>query len=47
MEPATEFAGTAVPDVIRHPLSAWIPAFAGMMNFCTVDHRSNNSRRLG
>jgi hypothetical protein len=30
-----------MPDLIRHPVSAWIPASAGMTNLGVITCRSN------
>jgi hypothetical protein len=30
INPAVKQAYSVMPDLIRHPVSAWIPAFAGM-----------------
>jgi hypothetical protein len=41
IKPATDYAKAVMPDVIRHPFPAWIPALAGMTNFGMFDRRSN------
>jgi hypothetical protein len=30
INPAIKYANFVMPDLIRHPVSSWIPAFAGM-----------------
>jgi hypothetical protein len=30
INPAIKQANSVMPDLIRHPVPAWIPAFAGM-----------------
>jgi hypothetical protein len=37
---------TVMPDLIRHPLSAWIPAFAGMTYFGGFNRWSNNKELI-
>ena len=42
IKPATKYAKAVMPDVIRHPAPAWIPASAGMTKPDTINCRSNN-----
>jgi hypothetical protein len=42
-----KYSTAVMPDVIRHPLPVWIPAFAGMTNFGMFNRRSNIMRLQG
>jgi len=42
INPAIKYANLVMPDLIRHPVPAWIPAFAGMTFFGMFNCRSNN-----
>jgi hypothetical protein len=44
-KPANKYAQAVMPDSIRHPLPAWIPAFARMTNFEIFTDLSNKDRR--
>jgi hypothetical protein len=43
IKPATKYAKAVMPDLIRHPAPAWIPAFAGMTNFNVFNCRINKT----
>ena len=46
IRPAAKYVNTVMPDLIRHPLSSWIPVFAGMTYVGGFNRRSNNRRIL-
>ena len=41
IEPAIHYTNSVMPDLIRHPVSVWIPAFAGMTTVCIFNCRVN------
>jgi hypothetical protein len=45
INPAIKDTLSVMPDLIRHPVSAWIPAFAGMTTLVVFNCRVNNLKR--
>jgi len=41
---ATKYSNSVMPDLIRHPVPTWIPAFAGMTILRYLIGRSNNKK---
>ena len=44
IKPAINYTNSVMPDLIRHPVVVWIPAFAGMTTVCIFNCRVNGYR---
>ena len=44
IKPAINYTNSVMPDLIRHPVAVWIPAFAGMTTVCIFNCRVNSEK---